>query len=128
MNKLLLIILAVSLLGVGLLTSTTVLAQTTTDNQNQMSSLVSKLAEKFGLNQGEVQAVFDQERSQRHAQMETLFEQQLTQDVKDGKITEAQKQLIIAKRQELQAWASQNNIDLRYLRGGFGGRGHGIKP
>lgn len=118
------------------------------------SLLVQQLAQKFNLNPAEVQSVFDQNRSQRMSQMQTNFEARLTQDVKDGKITDAQKQLILQKRQELKAqrqtnrdsfknmnadarkaaisaqrtdlqnWAKQNGIDLKYFFGGFGMRGH----
>lgn len=35
--------------------------------------------------------------------MKTRFEDRLTQEVKDGKLTEAQKRLLIAKHNELQA-------------------------
>ena len=45
--------------------------------------------------------------------------------VKDGKITESQKQAIVSKRAELDTWSTQNKIDLRYLFGFGGGRGMG---
>lgn len=66
------------------------------------SSIASKLAEKFGLNQEDVQAVFTQDREERQAQMETQFEQRLTDAVLAGNLTEEQKQAILAKHQELQ--------------------------
>ncbi len=117
-------------------------------------SIIQKLADRFGLNVSDVKAVFDADKQERKAAMQTKFETQLTQDVTDGKITAAQKQLILdkrkeleanrqtnfanlqnltpdqrkaaftARRQDLEAWAKQNNIDLKYLRGGFGMRGH----
>lgn len=120
------------------------------------STLVQKIADKFHINTSDVQAVFDQERSERQAEMQVKFEERLTQLVKDGKITNAQKQLIIAKHKELQAtrqangsawqnmsseerrvqmqaekqalddWAKQNGIDHSYLFGGMGMRGHGF--
>lgn len=116
-------------------------------------AIVQKIADKFGLNVNDVKSVFDQNRKDQQTQRETKFEQRLTQAVTDGKITDAQKQLIIAKHQELianrqtffsslknmtpeqrkaamlkqqqdlQAWAKQNNIDTQYLFGGFGMRG-----
>jgi hypothetical protein len=98
-TKILLTGLTVAVLSVGVFTSTRVFAQTSSD---PTSSIVQKIAEKFGLNKSDVQAVFDQERSDRKADMESKFEAQLDQNVKDGKITEAQKQLIISKRKELE--------------------------
>ncbi len=144
----------VTVLGVGTLGAGRVFAQTTNTSSNPTSSLVQKIAERFGLQQADVQAVFDQERQDRQAEMETKYETQLSQYVTDGKITEAQKQLILAKhkelqaqrearkddfqtmtqderraaketeRQELQTWAKENSIDLRYLMFGHGMRGH----
>ncbi len=144
-------------MGSGLFATTQVQAETTSGG----STIVQKIAEKFGLNQSDVQAVFDQDRAEHKAQIEQKFNAKLDQDVKDGKITEAQKQLIIAKRAELEAnmkanfesmkdktpeerkalmesehqalkdWASQNNIDLKYMGfmrfgGGGPGKGHGM--
>ncbi len=130
-------------------------AQTATTD-NPMSSLVQKIATKFNLNQNEVQAVFDQEHAERHAQMDAQYEQRLSQLVTDGKITEQQKQLILNKHKEMQAnretemaalqnmtdeerraamekkrtelenWAKDNNIELQYVMP-FGKGGHGGK-
>ena len=140
-------------LGLGIFGSSQAFAQTTT-TQNPMSSLIQSIATKFGLNQADVQAVFDAERQKHQAQMKANFEKQLTQYVTDGKLTEAQKQLILQKRSELQAtrksqkesntsltpeerksqmdaektalqaWAKENGIAMQYLMP-QGGRGHG---
>jgi AraC-like DNA-binding protein len=103
-------------------------------------TIVQKLAQKFGLKESDVQSVFDQARTERVANMQKKLDDRLSQDVKDGKINEAQKQLIIAKLQELKTqrqenqqslkdWASQNGIDIKYLFGGFGrGFGHFRHP
>lgn len=64
--------------------------------------MIQKIADKFGLNKTDVQAVFDQDRTDRKADMEKKFQTDLDQAVKDGKITDSQKQLIISKRTELQ--------------------------
>lgn len=144
-KKSLLTITAVTILGAGVLGSSSVFAQTTTNTQNPMSSLVQKIATKFNLNQSDVQAVFDEVHAKRDAQRKAQVESQLTQWVTEGKITEAQKQLILQKRQELQAereanrttmqnltteqrqaqkeaqraeleaWAEQNGIDMQYV-------------
>lgn len=91
------------------------------------SAITKKLVERFSLKENEVQAVFDEEHQERLAQMGAEFEEKLTQEVADGKLTAAQKESILAKRQELQKqheelrnWAEENNIDPKYLMGGFG--------
>jgi len=118
-------------------------------------SLIQMIAQKFGLNQSDVQAVVTQYRQERQAQMEANFKAKLDADVTAGKITAAQETLIINERQSLQsertsqaasfktmtpaqrqaamqknradltAWAKQNNIDVQYLFGGFGRMGMG---
>lgn len=109
-KKFLLPALTVVLLGSGLFAATNAQAQTTSGGTG---TLVQKIAQKFGLNQADVQAVFDQDRSEHKAQMEQKFSEKLDQDVKDGKITEAQKQLIISKRAELEASMKANFDSLK---------------
>lgn len=77
-------------------------AATQNNADNPMSSLVSAIAKKFNLKESEVQAVFDENRSQMQTQRETDVKNQITQLVKDGKLTQAQADLITAKRAELQ--------------------------
>jgi hypothetical protein len=152
-KTLLFTVAAVTILSGSLLTSTQAFAQSPMNDQHRMSSLVQKIADKFGLKKEEVQAVFDQAKEEHRSQTEAHFDTRLSQLVTEGKITEAQKQLIVAKRQELEAnrqsqmdsiktktaaerkaamdaerqkleeWAKQNGIDLKYLL--FGGRGKG---
>lgn len=141
-------------IGGILLGSTRAIATESRSATTPMVSLVQKIADKFGLNTNEVQAVFDQSREERQATRQAEYETKLSQLVTDGKITEAQKQLILtkhkemetnreteqsamkdktvaerrtameAKRTELQAWATQNGIDASYLMLGYGKR-HG---
>jgi Skp family chaperone for outer membrane proteins len=106
-------------------------------------SLIQELVNKFGLNFNDVKALFDAHKQEKKSQMETNFTTKLDQLVKDGKITDAQKQLILQKRQEIETnrqnwknlngqarrdamqkertdlenWAKQNNIDLKYVLG-----------
>lgn len=131
-------------LGLGL-TTTNIFAQETTDATNPMSILVQKIADKFSLNQEEVQAVFDEAHQEMHTQREAQYQSRLDQLVTDGKITADQKQLILDKHQEMesasqadfeafkdvtpeerraqmqahhdemQTWAEENGIDLQYL-------------
>lgn len=116
--------------------------------QNQ-DSLIQRLVDRFNLNRDEVQQVFDEQRQQNQDQMKAKQEERLNQLVQDGKLTEDQKQKLIAKmeeerqerqqdmenwqnmtqeqrreqmqehQQEMHDWAEQNGIDLPML-GGFG--------
>ena len=106
-------------------------AQTSTSN----SSIVDKIATKFGLNKTEVQAVFDAEKSEKQGERRAEAGARLQQLVTDGKITAEQKTKIEAKQTELQtameaertalaAWATENGVEVRYLMGGKG-RGEG---
>ncbi len=155
-KKILVVALGVALLGGGLFGATRVSAQSVT-NADPMNALVTKLATKFGLNQSEVQAVFTEHHDEMRKTMEARLSERLSLAVSSGAITEAQKQLIVAKRNELQAkheaeresmqgktdaerkaimeshraevetWATENNIDTKYLFGGFGHhRGNGM--
>ncbi len=139
-------------------------AQTATDSamtQNSregkadhMANLVKAIAEKFGLNQTEVQQVFDDQHAQMQQQHKADEATRLSQAVTDGKLTQDQADKITAKRAELDAqresdkakfdsmtdserqaamktkmdelkqWATDNNIPAGYLPFG-GGRGHG---
>jgi hypothetical protein len=145
-NKLLLTAAAVTVIGAGILGGTAqVSAQTTPTEDRPMSALAQKIADKFGLEKAEVQAVFDESRAEMEVKFKADYEARLNQLVTDGKITEAQRQLIInkhnelkanrqakmenlknmtdeqrkaameAERQALQNWAEENNIDIHYL-------------
>jgi hypothetical protein len=94
-------------------------------------SLVSKLAQKFNVGEDEVQAVFDEDKQARQAEMRTALSERLQEAVDDGDITAAQKTLIENKRKELQAardterdaldaWATEQGIDAKYLMMGRG--------
>lgn len=150
-KKIIISVLGLTIAGATLLDTPHVFAQS---NGGQLPSLVQMIATKFGLNPTDVQTVFDDYKTQRQSQMETSYEAMLSQAVKDGKISQAQMQLILAKHKELQAdrsanisnwknetpdqrkasmqtqkqalqtWATQNGIDIKYLFGGFGMRGH----
>lgn len=125
-------------------------------NNTPMSGLAAVIASKFGIDQVKVEETITQFHNDQMSKMQQdhkkMQEERLTKLVSDGKITEAQKQLILTKLKELQAnresmkdktpeerksqmeaekksledWAKQNNIDIRYLRGGFG-KGHMMK-
>jgi hypothetical protein len=100
MNKKLIVpALVVAMGSAAVLGTSQIQAQTKTNND--YPPIVQKLVTKFGLNENEVKAVFDEERAAREAEMKAKMEDRLNQAVANGKITEAQKQKIIAKLQEL---------------------------
>lgn len=102
-------------------------------------NLVQQIAQRFNLSESDVQKVFDDVRVEHQQEMKTNWDNRLSQLVTDGKITDAQKNLIIAKHNEIQTqmdalrdlspeerhtkmqeisdslkqWASDNNIDLQ---------------
>ena len=110
------------------------------------TGLVAKIAQKFNLNQADVQAVFDEQKSQMQAQRQTQVQQKFTdslsQAVANGRLTQTQADLITAKKAEseslkvslqgktkdeisaamkaqsvsLKQWAINNNIPVNYLR------------
>lgn len=105
---------AVTVMGVAGLTGLqTVSAQTTAGTTDGPTSLIQKIAKKFNLKEADVKAVFDQEHTERKAEMTKQVEDNLTQAVKDGKITEAQKQAILTKRSELQAKFEANRDSMK---------------
>ena len=142
-------------LGAGVAQAAT--SSDSTTNTNPMSSLVDKLATKFNLNKTEVQAVFDEQKATMNAERETKVKAEVAKLVTDKKITQAQADLIDAKRAELEkeretnkdsfkdltqterkakmderkatleAWAKENGIDTQYLRYVQGG-GRGHGP
>jgi hypothetical protein len=145
-TKLLISVLTVGVIGVAATGTTTVMAQ----NNGSYQSFVAELAQKLGLDQTKVQQAFDSIKSDNQAKRQVTVQSKLDQAVKDGKLTDAQKQLILNKIQEIKsqvqtdmqnwknmapqqrrdqmkkrhdditAWAKQNGIDMQYV---FGMRG-----
>lgn len=98
-KKIMLSALMVALVGTGLLAVNQVSAQET--STNPQDSIIQRLVTKFGLNETEVKQVFTEEHEARHAEMEKRMEDRLTTAVNDGKLTEEQKQKILAKQKEM---------------------------
>ena len=96
-KKIILPVLAVAVLGtVVTFTSSQVQAQT---NTNSFSGLVQAIAQKFGLEQSQVQSVCDDYKNQRKQNMQQIMQQReqdrLNNLVQQGKITDAQEQAIL---------------------------------
>lgn len=138
-----------AIVGASVIGASSVSAQNTDVRQNMIKSL----AQKLGIEESKVQTAMDAIHSERQAEMQKKIEEKLAQAVKDGKITEAQKQLILKKhaemkaeqdrnrdtmrnmtpaerktamekkRAELQAWAKENGIDMSVFQLGMGPKG-----
>ena len=109
------------------------------------ASLVQKLAEKFNLNEEEVQTVFAEIHDEHRVEMQTKFKEKLSEAVVNDELTEEQRQAIFNKyeemrtaheeseaswgdlspeesrakmkeqRQMMQAWAEENGVDFKYF-------------
>ena len=86
---------AASIMGVSTVSAATQSGQTG-------QTLADRLATTFHLKKSDVQKVIDEDRQAHQADMQKQLENRLAQAVKDGKITSAQKTLILNKLSELQ--------------------------
>ena len=110
-------------------------------DSGEYSPLIQRIVDKFKLNKTEVTTVVDTYRLEKQAEMQKQLETKLTELVKSGKLTEAQKAKILAKhaelkknkpdfsdmtrekrraehdkiQTELKTWAEANGIDLKYM-------------
>jgi hypothetical protein len=79
-------------------------AEVTNNPNDPMSLLISTIAQKFNLNSSEVESVVKEVMAQEHKDMEAQrqkdFTDRITQAVTDGKLTQAQADLITAKQTE----------------------------
>jgi hypothetical protein len=114
-HKLLLTTAAAIIIGGTFLTTSSALAQANPSDVHPMDSLVQKLAEKFGLNQSDVQAVFDESRSEMQAERQAEVTAKLDELVAAGTITSQQKQLIVDKHTQLQTERDTNRDSFRNL-------------
>ena len=123
-----------ALILVGVVGSGIVQAQNVGNNL----PIVQQLAETFGLQEDEVEAVFEAVRDERQDQMQKERGERLDEAVANGVITEEQKQAIIAhqeqvrgerqekmqqQRGEMDSWFEENGIDHEALQEYMGGPG-----
>lgn len=148
---------AVAVVGSAGLAATQAVNAATSDSSTGQTSIVDKIASKFGLNKDDVQKVFDEDRTAHEAERQAKQSEQLQKLVDAGTITADQKAKIEAKIAELQSkreserdsfknltdderkakmdaakteldqWAKDNGIDLTKLQGVFMG-GRGHGP
>jgi hypothetical protein len=142
---------AVAVVGAAGLTATQAVSADTTDGASTKTSIVDKIATKFGLNKEDVQKVFDEDHATHDAERQAKQSERLQALVDKGVITADQKTKIETKLKELQAtresekdsfktltkderrakmdankaglekWATDNGIDLTKLEGLFMG-------
>lgn len=97
------------------------------DTNPMHDSLITKIAQKFNLKEADVEAVFESVRDERQEEMKANRQEKLSQAVKDGVITEAQKHTLLSKmeehfnerrenREEMQNWYKEQGIDETKLR------------
>ena len=72
-----------------------------TDSSSQCTSIIQKLATKFGLPEADVEAAFTEHRAQLHKEHEQSFTDKLNQTVTDDKLATAQKDAVLAKHVEV---------------------------
>ena len=115
---------------------------------NPAATLVAAIAQRFNLNQSEVQQVFDDHRGTMGMRQRTHRQDRLSEAVKNGQLTQAQADQITAKqaemrssmqtlagkteserrevmqqhRDEMKTWAQANNIPVEFF-GQAGPRG-----
>jgi|SRR3989344_5415013 len=105
------------------------------DEVTDFPPFIEKLVERFNLNESDVQTFFDEQRVEHHQAMLQNREERLNQAVSDGVITEAQKEALTNKweemqqerqlhREEMQKWFEEQGIDTEVLRE-YAGFGHG---
>ena len=111
-RKLLMIAGIASVMGAGIFASTTYAENTT---NNPQDTLIDKISQRFNLNRDEVKDFFIEVESDRHKEMENKMQERLTTLVTEGKITEAQKTLIIQKHTEMRAEMEKNKGEMKDL-------------
>ena len=150
-KKILLSLLTVGVIASGVLFKT---ADVFADDNGVYSDIVSRISQKFGLQESEVQAVFDSVRDEHKEEAKQHFEDNLTSLVSEGKITEDQKNALIQKHTEMETnredlsdlsheerhqkmeqnrlefenWAKEQGIDLSLIHPMKMGRGEGFGP
>ncbi|MFC2145647.1 hypothetical protein ACFLQQ_04880, partial [Actinomycetota bacterium] len=128
-------------------------AQANEETRDEYPLLVERFAERFDLDPDEIMEFFDELKEEKRADAEERFEDRLDELVKDEKITEDQKEAILAKKGELKTfkagledmtiseareamkeiheglkdWAEENDLDLKNFFPREGAHSFGLK-
>jgi hypothetical protein len=78
-------------------------SSTSAQNTTSYTPIVQKIAQKFNLNENDVEEVFIQDRMDLWNKRKQQLSDKLGMAVNDGKISQQQKQMILNKKDELQA-------------------------
>ena len=101
-------------LGAVVLASSLLTGSVSADDSSDWgpATFANRIAERFGLNQDEVQGVFDEVHQERHqarqVERESHFQDALSQAVANGTLTQEQSSAFEAKHQEIQAEREAN--------------------
>lgn len=120
-------------------------------NGERHDDMVKELSVKLGVDESKVSAIFEEMHKEQQQEMENRLSERLDEAVASGEITEAQKKAILTKheemrdeheadresfqsmtpeqrretrqtdRDEMEAWAEEQGIDLEYFMGPMGG-------
>lgn len=138
-----------SILAVAVLLTMVSVTKISAQEETTYPVIVQRLAEKFSLDKDEVKQVFDEVRDEHHADMYALWVERLDSLVADGKLSQTQKDALIAKYEEMhdkrmdlvtldpearraemqklhdefKSWAEDQEIDLSLI-GPFAGKKH----
>ncbi len=100
-KKIIIPVAALTIVGAGFITANSISAQ----GGEQHDTLIQKIAEKFNLNQNEVEQVFNEAReehqAQRQQEMQQRMQERLNEAVANGTITQEQKELLETKHEEM---------------------------
>lgn len=109
--------------------------------EGEYPPLVERFAERFNLDKDEILEFLEELKEEKRLEMEQRFEERLDELVEEGELTAAQKEAILDKKEEMEAfkegigdmtvdeakqafkemkeelkdWAEENDIELRYL-------------
>jgi hypothetical protein len=153
-NKQLLAAVAVTTVATGTALGISGASAHSGGNEEERAARVSELAERFNLDESEVESYFEEKRTEHEAEREQKRDEHLAGLVEDGTLTQEQADALKAKmeelheardalkdqdltreemreqmeanREELQSWAEEQGIDLDAIRPekGEGRRGH----
>lgn len=137
-------------LGLAALIGATVfgVSAASADEETYTHPMVQAIAERFDLNEDEVETFMGEHREEHRQEMQLSKEDRLNEAVSDGVITEDQKNALMEKwnqmheersqereehKDDMQAWMESEGIDYEalkeysgYKRGGFGKMGKGM--